>query len=101
MYFRPESVALAVQVLDGTDFRPGKKMRVVPAQDAYKAHKDDSPTTHDRPKAKAKTKSYREREIAKKKAQEMNRYLQPEPLPQPLPLSQSPSVRELYAESIP
>lgn len=45
MYFRPESVDLAIQMLDDTDFRlgesaPGRKMKVVAADFSYKAQKD-------------------------------------------------------------
>ena len=45
VYFKAESVDLAVQILDDTDFRigesaPGGKMRVVAADFSYKTQKD-------------------------------------------------------------
>jgi HIV Tat-specific factor 1 len=67
VYFRPESVQLAVQILDDSDFRLGEigpmgKMRVKEADFSYKKHKD-APTTQS---SKDKTKIIR-------KTQKLNR----------------------------
>lgn len=48
VYFRPESVGLAIQMLDDVDFRPGQqgpegKMTVMPADLSFKKHKDENP----------------------------------------------------------
>ncbi|MCJ1314297.1 hypothetical protein MMC25_007977 [Agyrium rufum] len=69
MYFRPESVALAVQMLDDSDLRlgeeaPGGKMKVAAADFSYKAQRDAPP------KGSAKTK----KKIIKK-TQKMNNKL--------------------------
>jgi HIV Tat-specific factor 1 len=69
VYFRPESVQLAIQVLDDTDFRFGQpaemgNMRVKEADFSYKKQKD-APAV---PNTKDKTRII-------KKTQKMNRYL--------------------------
>jgi HIV Tat-specific factor 1 len=74
VYFRPESVRLAIDMLDDSDFRLGVsgvkgKMRVKVADQSYKVQKD-------RPAEEAKkkgTSANRDREKAIKKAEEMNR----------------------------
>lgn len=69
VYFRPESVNLAVQMLDETDFRLGVKgpdgpMRVQPADFSFKSQQD----VPDRPNARDKKKIMR-------KTQKMNKYM--------------------------
>ncbi|KAH9809507.1 RNA recognition motif (aka RRM, RBD, or RNP domain) [Teratosphaeria destructans] len=77
VYFRPESVDLAVTMLDGVDFRMGQTlptgpMRVVPADQSFKSQKDQ-PAGED---AKKKgTTANRDRQKAMKKNEEMNRKL--------------------------
>jgi HIV Tat-specific factor 1 len=69
VYFRPESVQLAIQMLDDTDFRLGEpgpmgKMRVKEADFSYKKQKDAPVVQH----TKDKTKII-------KKTQKMNRFV--------------------------
>ncbi|MCJ1284772.1 hypothetical protein MMC26_004108 [Xylographa opegraphella] len=57
LYFRPESVDLAIQMLDDTDFRfgqaaPAGKMRVVAADFSYKTQKDAPPKSNMKDKKK-------------------------------------------------
>ena len=68
IYFKPESVNLAIQMLDDTDFRlgqpaPGGKMKVVAADFSYKAQKD--------PPVKG---SGKDKKKIIKKTQKMNEY---------------------------
>ena len=77
MYFRPESVRLAIDMLDETDFRLGQKavtgpMRVSEADSSYKNQKDHPLATES---AKLRgTGANRDRQKIIKKNQEMNRY---------------------------
>ena len=69
VYFKPESVQLAIQMLDDTDFRLGEaaprgKMKVVAADFSYKAQKDPPPKSNGRDKQKII-----------KKTQKLNRYV--------------------------
>ena len=57
VYFKPESVDLAVQILDDTDFRlgesaPGGRMRVVAADFSYKTQKEAPAKSSDKDKKK-------------------------------------------------
>ena len=57
LYFRAESVDLAVQMLDDTDFRLGKpaptgKMKVAPADFSYKTQKDAPAKSNNKDKKK-------------------------------------------------
>lgn len=57
VYFRPESVNLAIQMLDETDFRLGVQgpqgpMRVQPADFSFKSQQDAPPRTNMRDKKK-------------------------------------------------
>ena len=68
VYFRAESVDLAMQLLDDTDFRlgqsgPGGKMKVVAAERSYKSQKD--------PPAKS---SGKDKKKIIKKTQKLNKY---------------------------
>jgi HIV Tat-specific factor 1 len=76
VYFRPESVRLAIDMLDDSDFRLGVsgvkgKMRVKVADQSYKVQKD-RPVASEEAKKKG-TSANRDREKAIKKAEEMNR----------------------------
>jgi len=76
VYFRPESVKLAVDMLDDTDFRLGQagmkgKMRVAAADANYKAQKE-YPANNDAAKRKG-TAANRDRQKVIKKSEEMNR----------------------------
>jgi len=76
VYFRPESVNLAINMLDDSDFRLGVsgvkgKMRVKVADQSYKVQKD-RPAASEEAKKKG-TSANRDREKAIKKAEEMNR----------------------------
>ena len=69
LYFRAESVDLAIQMLDDTDFRfgepaPGGKMKVVAADFSYKAQKE----------APAKSSGKDKKKIIKK-TQKLNKYV--------------------------
>jgi HIV Tat-specific factor 1 len=69
VYFRPESVNLAVQMLDDSDFRFGEtgpqgKMRVQPADFSFKAQQE----------APAKT-NIRDKKKIMKKTQKLNRFV--------------------------
>lgn len=96
VYFRPESVDLAINIADDTDFRLGEtgpmgKMRVIEADKSYKRHKDedeDEQTTKDakngdgkaegdetKAKPKRKGPSKDQKKIIAKN-QKMNRYVQ-------------------------
>ena len=73
VYFRAESVDLAVQMLDDTDFRLGRpaaaptgKMKVAAADFSYKAQKDAPPPTKGNSKEKRKI---------IQKTQKMNKYV--------------------------
>ena len=57
VYFKPESVQLAIQMLDETDFRLGEaaaggKMKVVAADFSYKSQKDPPPKSSGKDKKK-------------------------------------------------
>lgn len=78
VYFRPESVPLAISMLDDSDFRLGVpgvkgKMRVKEADQNYKVQKDN-PAASEQAKKKG-TAANRDRQKVIKKAEEMNRYL--------------------------
>ncbi|KAF2771711.1 hypothetical protein EJ03DRAFT_388137 [Teratosphaeria nubilosa] len=78
VYFRPESVDLAITMLDGVDFRMGQTlptgpMRVVPADQSFKSQKDQ-PLADEQAKKKGTT-ANRDRQKAMKKNEEMNRKL--------------------------
>ena len=83
VYFRPESVNLAIDMLDDSDFRLGVsgvkgKMRVKVADQSYKVQKD-RPAASQEAKKKG-TSANRDREKAIKKAEEMNRCVATVPL---------------------
>lgn len=77
VYFRPESVQLAIDILDETDFRMGQPvitgpMRVREADASFKSQKE----LPNKEQAKTKgTNAYRDRQKAIEKKQEMNRYV--------------------------
>ena len=76
VYFRPESVVLAIEMLDETDFRFGQPvitgpMRVKEADSSFKSQKDQ-PLASDQAKTKG-TGANRDRQKIIKKNQEMNR----------------------------
>ena len=76
VYFRPESVQLAIDMLDETDFHLGQKlltgpMRVKEADASFKSQKDQ-PLTSEQAKTKG-TGANRDRNKVIKKNQEMNR----------------------------
>ena len=76
MYFRSESVQLAIDMLDDTDFRLGQQvvsgpMRVKEADASFKSQKD-KPLTSDQAKTKG-TEANRNRQKVIQKTQEMNR----------------------------
>lgn len=71
MYFRPESVKLAVQMLDDSDFRfgsEGTKIKVQPADFSYKAQQE----------APVK-KSMKEKRKVIAKTQKLNKFRSPYP----------------------
>lgn len=87
VFFRPESVALAIDMLDGTDFRLGLKlasgpMRVTEADRSFKAQKDQ-PLKSDQAKTKG-TGANRDRKKVIQKNEDMNRCV-----PSPSPLTDS------------
>ena len=70
VYFRAESVELAIQMLDDTDFRlgepaPGGKMQVAAADFTYKTQKD----------ALAKSSNNKDKQKIIKKTQKLNKYV--------------------------
>ncbi len=76
MYFRPESVQLAIDMLDDADFRLGQKvvtgpMRVTEADQSFKSQKEQ-PLATDQAKTKG-TGANRDRQKVIKKNQEMNK----------------------------
>ena len=76
MYFRPESVQLAIDMLDETDFRLGQQvltgpMRVKEADSSYKSQKE-KPLASEQARTKG-TGANRDRQKVIKKNQEMNR----------------------------
>ena len=78
VYFRPESVQIAINMLDETDFRLGQRvstgpMRVKDAESSYKRQKEQ-PSTGEEAKKKGTT-AHRDRQNFIKKAQEMNKYV--------------------------
>ena len=78
VYFRPESVQLAIDMLDETDFRLGQKlvtgpMRVREADASFKSQKD-KPLASEQAKQRG-TGANRDRNKVIKKNQEMNRYV--------------------------
>nr|OQO15485.1 hypothetical protein B0A51_16245 [Rachicladosporium sp. CCFEE 5018] len=78
VYFRPESVQLAIDLLDDSDFRLGERgpkgtMRVNAADQNYKVQKDQ-PAKSEEAKKKG-TPANRDRQKVIKKAEEMNRRL--------------------------
>jgi HIV Tat-specific factor 1 len=75
VYFKPESVQLAIQMLDDSDFRLGEKgpmgpMRVTEADASYKSQKDQ-PLASEQAKKKG-TGANRDRNKIIKKNKEMN-----------------------------
>lgn len=69
VYFKPESVNLAIQILDDTDFRfgessAGERMKVQAADYSYKAHQD----------APTEKKSAKEKRKLIAKSQKLNKY---------------------------
>lgn len=80
VYFRPESVPLAIQMLDDSDFRLGEKgpmgpMRVTEADSSFKAQKDQ-PLASEQAKKKG-TGANRDRNKIIKKNKQMNEYVLP------------------------
>ena len=78
VYFRPESVQLAINMLDDSDFRLGLKlptgpMRVKEADASFKSQKDQ-PLASEQAKKKG-TGANRDRQKVIKKNVEMNRYV--------------------------
>ena len=78
VYFRSESVELAITMLDETDFRMGQKlatgpMRVTVADSSYKSQKE-KPLASEQAKTKG-TGANRDRSKVIKKNQEMNKYV--------------------------
>lgn len=78
MYFRPESVQLAIDMLDETDFRLGQQvatgpMRVKEADASFKSQKD-KPLASEQAKQKG-TGVNRDRQKVIKKNMEMNKYV--------------------------
>ena len=78
VYFRAESVQLAIQMLDETDFRLGQTlhtgpMRVREADASYKSQKEQ-PLKTDQAKTKG-TNANRDRQKVIKKTQAMNEYV--------------------------
>lgn len=78
VFFRPESVQLAIDMLDETEFRPGERsdkgpMRVTVADQSYKQQKDQ-PLKSDQAKKKG-TGANKDRDKIIKKNQELNRYV--------------------------
>ena len=78
VYFRPESVPLAIQMLDDSDFRLGEKgpmglMRVTEADSSYKSQKD-LPLASEQAKKKG-TGANRDRTKIIKKNKEMAEYV--------------------------
>jgi HIV Tat-specific factor 1 len=72
VYFRPESVQLAIQMLDETEFRfgvadPSGPMRVEVADSSYKVQQPDAP---DKPKT-----SMKEKQKIIERNQRLNRYV--------------------------
>lgn len=81
VYYRPESVNLAINMLDETNFRLGQElptgpMRVREADASYKVQKTDviKSTTHAGPQRKGRGGANRDRDKVIKKNQEMNKY---------------------------
>lgn len=78
VYFRPESVPIAINMLDETDFRLGQRvesgpMRVKAAEASYK-HQKDKPLTGEEARTRG-TNAHRDRQNIIKKTQEMNKYV--------------------------
>ena len=78
VYFKPESVQLAIQMLDDSDFRLGEKgpmgpMRVTEADASYKSQKDQ-PLASEQAKKKG-TGANRDRNKIIKKNKEMNEFV--------------------------
>ena len=76
VYYRPESVELAINMLDETDFSMGQQvvtglMRVKEADSSYKSQKEQ-PLSSEQAKTKG-TGANRDRQKIIKKNQEMNR----------------------------
>ena len=72
VYFRPESVSLAIQMLDETEFRfgvtdPSGPMRVEVADSSYKANQPDAP---EKPKT-----SMKDKQKIIERTQRLNRYV--------------------------
>lgn len=80
VYNRPESVRMAIDLLDETDFRPGQKlatgpMRITEADSSYKVQKEQPLATED---AKKKgTNANKDRQKIIKKNEEMKRWATP------------------------
>jgi HIV Tat-specific factor 1 len=77
VYFRPESVPLAIQMLDDSDFRIGQssggRMRVKEADMSYKKQKDNSGENGgEAPKGQDKRKADRDKSMIKKRTEKLN-----------------------------
>ena len=80
IYFRPESVALAVQMLDDSDFRfgvqgPGGPMQVSEASRQFKKQKDDAVKKDDGESFFRARRPNQTRVQIKAKTQKMNEYV--------------------------
>ena len=78
MYFRPESVKIAIDMHDDMDFRLGRpapngKIGVSPADANYKAQKEHPANLEALRKGTA---AHRDRQKVIKKTEEMNRYVE-------------------------
>lgn len=76
MYNKPESVGLAIQMADDSDFRLGQQlptgpMRITEADQSFKVQKEQ-PLKSEQAKTKG-TGAHRDRQKAIKKKEEMNR----------------------------
>lgn len=87
VYFRPESVALAVQMLDDTDFRfgvenPAGRMKVEAANFSYKKEGSGEKNGGTAPEDKKNNPREKRKVIAK--TQKLNKYVFPHvPIPSP------------------
>lgn len=81
VYFRPESIKLAIQMLDDTDFRigqegPAGKMRVAEADRSYKRQQDRPEEGGDDSEVKRKKPQSSDQRKIIKKTQKLNKYVQ-------------------------
>ena len=78
IYFRPESVQLAIQMLDDSQFRSGSgaaNMRVTEADTSFKKYKEDD---KEAPKAKDGTTLVKpKKQVVQKQVQDMNECVRP------------------------